>query len=239
MLGCSWHLPAFRDTLSLRGAAVVSDSSTTRARVATPLEFDSGGFDRAMGNRADDRMEQPSSIPRGTEGNGPMDCMAVVLTLSVDGNDATGTAGHDRTNERCPLTSRCKYMASFLTPLLKTPDVPHALLNERTGQVIASNPKAAADSASRRTGLLKHESMPNGFALIIAPCNAVHTFGMRFTIDLIFVDRRGRVLKTCHAVPRRRIAISWRAFATIELAAGTLEQTPVQTGDMVALVPTS
>ena len=105
--------------------------------------------------------------------------------------------------------------------------------------MIASNPKAAVDSASRRTGLLKHESMPKGFALIIAPCNGVHTFGMRFAIDLIFADRQGRVLKTCHAVPRRRIAMSWRAFATIELDAGTLEQTPVQAGDIIGLLPAS
>ena len=128
-------------------------------------------------------------------------------------------------------------MASFLSPLLKQPGVLHTLVNARTGQVIASQPTAAVDSASRRTGLLKHESMPEGFALIIAPCNAVHTFGMRFAIDLLFVARNGTVLKVCHAVPRRRIAVSWRAFATIELAAGTLTQSPAEAGDSVALRP--
>jgi uncharacterized membrane protein (UPF0127 family) len=128
-------------------------------------------------------------------------------------------------------------MASFLSPLLKQPGVPHTLVNARTGQVIASQPTAAVDSASRRTGLLKHESMPEGFALIIAPCNAVHTFGMRFAIDLLFVARNGTVLKVCHAVPRRRIAVSWRAFATIELAAGTLTLSPAEAGDSVALRP--
>ena len=128
-------------------------------------------------------------------------------------------------------------MASFLTPLLKQPGVPYTLVNKRTGQVIASQPTAAVDSASRRTGLLKHESMPEGFALIIAPCNAVHTFGMRFAIDLLFVARNGTVLKVCHAVPRRRIAVSWRAFATIELAAGTLTLSPAEAGDSVDLRP--
>ncbi len=125
-------------------------------------------------------------------------------------------------------------MASFLTPLLKLPVAPHTLVNTRTGQVIASNPTAAVDSASRRTGLLKHDRMPEGFALIIAPCNAVHTFGMRFAIDLVFVARDGTVLKVCHAVPRRRIAVSWRAFATIELAAGALGN-ETHVGDQVVL----
>ena len=128
-------------------------------------------------------------------------------------------------------------MATFLSPLLKAPVAPHTLVNTRTGQVIATSPTAAVDSATRRAGLLKHESMPAGFALIIAPCNAVHTFGMNFAIDLIFVARDGTVLKVCQAVPRRRIAAAWGAFATIELAAGALGQTPTQVGDVVDLRP--
>jgi uncharacterized membrane protein (UPF0127 family) len=128
-------------------------------------------------------------------------------------------------------------MASFLTPLLKQPGAAHELLNARTGQVIARRPTTAVDSASRRTGLLKHDRMPDGFALIIAPCNAVHTFGMRFAIDLLFVARDGTVLKVCHGVPRRRIAASWRAFATIELASGTLQHATTQVGDVVRLQP--
>ena len=128
-------------------------------------------------------------------------------------------------------------MATFLSPLLKTPVAPHTLVNTRTGQVIATTPTAAVDSATRRTGLLKHDSMPAGFALIIAPCNAVHTFGMRFPIDLIFVSRDGTVLKVCHAVPRRRMAGAWGAFATIELAAGALIQTPTQPGDIIGVRP--
>jgi uncharacterized membrane protein (UPF0127 family) len=128
-------------------------------------------------------------------------------------------------------------MSSFLTPLLKHPGTAHELLNVRTGQVIASQPTAAVDSATRRTGLLKHDKMPDGFALIIAPCNAVHTFGMRFAIDLLFVAKDGTVLKVCHAVPRRRIAASWGAFATIELASGALQQVPMQVGDVVRLQP--
>ena len=128
-------------------------------------------------------------------------------------------------------------MASFLTPLLKQPGAAHQLLNARTGGVIASRPTAAVDSASRRTGLLKHDKMPDGFALIIAPCNAVHTFGMRFAVDLLFVAKDGTVLKVCHAVPRRRIAASWGAFATIELASGTLLHAPTQVGDVVRVLP--
>jgi uncharacterized membrane protein (UPF0127 family) len=128
-------------------------------------------------------------------------------------------------------------MSSFLTPILRAPEVPNTLVNVRTGDIVATQVMTAFDSTSRRKGLLEHRSMPPGAALIIAPCNGVHTFGMRFAIDLLFVARDGTVVKVCHAVPRRRIAASWRAFATIELAAGALDQAPTQVGDIVEFRP--
>ena len=78
----------------------------------------------------------------------------------------------------------------------------------------------AFDSTNRRTGLLEHDSLPEGSALIIAPSQAIHTFSMRFSIDMAFVAKDGLVLKVRQAVPPRRIAVSWRAFAVIELPAG-------------------
>ena len=93
----------------------------------------------------------------------------------------------------------------------------------------------AFDSASRKTGLLKHTSMPEDTGLIIAPCNAIHMFFMRFPIDAAFVAKDGRVLKTVHALKPWRIAAAWGAFAVIELAAGALARTDTRPGDVVAL----
>jgi hypothetical protein len=70
--------------------------------------------------------------------------------------------------------------------------------------------------------------LPEGSALIIAPCQAIHTFSMHFSIDVAFVSRDGVVLKVRHAVPPRRIAVSWRAFAVIELPVGALETSDTQ-----------
>ena len=58
--------------------------------------------------------------------------------------------------------------------------------------------------------------------MIIAPCNSIHTFFMRFPIDAAFVDRQGVVLKASTELVPWRIALSLRAFAVIELPAGTL-----------------
>jgi uncharacterized protein len=121
--------------------------------------------------------------------------------------------------------------------MLRGPEQPYALHNVRTGAVIASRVELAADSASRRRGLLGRDAFEPGSGLIIAPCSAIHTFSMRFAIDVVFVARDGRVKKTYAAVPAGRIAFSAGAFAVIELPAGTLARRHAAPGDVVELVP--
>jgi len=124
-------------------------------------------------------------------------------------------------------------MKSFLDPLLRKSAPPLVLTNSRTNQVVASTLVPAFDSASRRRGLLKHNCLPEGSALVIAPTNAIHTFFMRFAIDVAFVSKDGRVLKVRRAMPAWRMAAAWRAFAVVELPPGALERAGVQPGDML------
>lgn len=107
----------------------------------------------------------------------------------------------------------------FLRPILASPDAAHRLVNVDRDLVIAARVLTAFDSASRRTGLLGRSGLPESDALIIAPCSGVHTFGMQFPIDLLFLDRHGRVLKRVVALRRRRMALCLRAFAVVECAA--------------------
>jgi uncharacterized membrane protein (UPF0127 family) len=122
----------------------------------------------------------------------------------------------------------------FLSPLLREPDRPWALQDSTTGQVLASSVQAAVDSESRRRGLLGRTGLDD-VALVIAPCNAVHTFFMQFPIDVVFVDRAGRVIRIAASVPAWRMTASLRAFATIELAAGTAARTRTAPGHTLLL----
>jgi len=122
-------------------------------------------------------------------------------------------------------------MKSFLSPLLRAESIAHVLENARTQRVIADRLLTAFDSRSRRQGLLGRDGLPDGTALIIAPSNAVHTFFMRFPIDVAFVAKDGRVLKVRHAVPPRRITAALRAYAVAEMPAGTLRRADVRAGD--------
>jgi uncharacterized membrane protein (UPF0127 family) len=72
--------------------------------------------------------------------------------------------------------------------------------------------------------------------MVIAPTNAVHTWFMRFPIDIAFVDRQGRVVKACHSVKPWRLAAALRGYAVIELAAGSLARCDTFSGDILSVV---
>jgi hypothetical protein len=111
----------------------------------------------------------------------------------------------------------------FLKEILREPLSAWTLVNADNGDVLATQVEIAADSLSRRRGLLGRKNLDNHQALILAPCNAVHTWFMRFSIDVIFVDRAGYVTRCCRQVRPWRF-VAWRGFATIELAAGAIER---------------
>ncbi len=126
-------------------------------------------------------------------------------------------------------------MASFLAPLLHDSRQSHQLINARTGGVLGDQLLTAFDSASRRKGLLGRDSLAPGSLLIIAPSNAIHTFFMRFPIDVAFVAKQGRVLKVRQAMPARRVAAALRAHAVIEMPIGTLERSGTRPGDVLVV----
>jgi len=102
--------------------------------------------------------------------------------------------------------------------------------------MVATVLELAADSTSRNRGLLGRPGLPPDHALILAPSNFVHTFFMQFPIDILFVGRYGPVLKVRRAVPARRIAGRFGAFAVIELAAHALNRSQTAVGDRLSIV---
>ena len=91
----------------------------------------------------------------------------------------------------------------------------------------------AADSRTRRTGLLKHDRLAPGEGLWIAPCEAVHTFGMKFAIDVVYLSRSKKVLKVRKNMGKRRISLCLRAYSVLELPAGVLDETGTAPGDQL------
>jgi uncharacterized membrane protein (UPF0127 family) len=119
--------------------------------------------------------------------------------------------------------------------MLREPDRPFVLRNDRSQQVIATRLEAAFDSATRRRGLLGRTAFEQGGAMIIAPCSSIHTFFMRMVIDVLFASREGRVVKTYPELPAWRIAFAFRGFAAVELPPGTLHRSETRPGDQLLL----
>lgn len=105
--------------------------------------------------------------------------------------------------------------------------------NVTRGVTLGDQVTVADTSAKRRTGLLKHASLEPGEGLWIVPCEGVHTWGMNFPIDVVFLNRKRTVVKIRKDMGRRRMAICLWGHSVLELPAGTLESTGTQKGDQL------
>ena len=103
--------------------------------------------------------------------------------------------------------------------------------------MLATHLEVAGDSASRRKGLLGRDGLDPGHAVLIAPTQGVHTFGMRFAIDIVAVDREGVVVKIRSRVPRRRIVLALKAFAIVELSSGVADASKLKVSDRLIFSP--
>jgi len=106
--------------------------------------------------------------------------------------------------------------------------------NQTRGTILGDAIDMADSSAKRRTGLLKHERLPPGEGLWIVPCESVHTFFMKFAIDLVYLDRQKKVRKVRSAVPPWRASVCLSAHSILELPAGTIVQSGTAVGDELA-----
>ena len=112
-----------------------------------------------------------------------------------------------------------------------------ALFNERTNEPVATQVEIAATRRSRRRGLLGRDHLDEASAMLLAPCSSVHTVGMRFPIDVVFVDRQGYAVKVVRNLRPWRMALSISGRAVIEMAAGSLRWGQVVPGDRLFLAP--
>lgn len=113
------------------------------------------------------------------------------------------------------------------------PDLRLRITNLTRNSVLAEQAELADRGATRRKGLLGRDGLAPGEGLWILPCESVHTFGMKFAIDLIYIDRKHRVRKVRSAVLPWRLSACLSAHSVIELAVGTVQATRTTRGDIL------
>ena len=100
------------------------------------------------------------------------------------------------------------------------------------GALLIPRVETAAGFIARLVGLLGRNGLEPGRALLLAPGSMIHTCGMRFPLDLIFVDRQWTVTRVVRGVrPFRCVSGGKHAHAVLEMQAGWLPPDAVRAGD--------
>jgi len=110
------------------------------------------------------------------------------------------------------------------------------IYNRTQKKLLVSEGRAARGFWTRLRGLLGRSPLHTGQGLWVAPCNWIHTLGIGFSIDVLYLDREGQVLHvTSEMHPNRIGPLLWRASSVVELPAGTIEDAGTRVGDRLEI----
>lgn len=108
--------------------------------------------------------------------------------------------------------------------------------NRTRESVLGHHVREARSFLARGRGLMMVASLDDGEGLLIDPCSSIHTFFMRIPIDVLYVDRSGRILRADRAMKPWRIGpVFTGARWVVELPAGTIDATGTQSGDTIEI----
>ena len=102
-------------------------------------------------------------------------------------------------------------------------------------RVVCERCLVAGSPLKRMRGLLGRRGLESGEGLLLRPAASVHTFFMRFAIDVVFLSRDGEVLKVADRVPPWRTAAAKGAKAVVELPAGEAGRRGIRVGTAIAI----
>lgn len=110
------------------------------------------------------------------------------------------------------------------------------IININRGMIIAKEVQRAETFWARFKGLMGTKSLADHSALLIKPCNAIHTCFMKYSIDVIFLDVNNRVLHILHSIPPFRFFSPVAgAKCVIELPSGRCTSTGTRVGDLLKI----
>lgn len=106
------------------------------------------------------------------------------------------------------------------------------IINQSNGKVIATKFFLAKSFWHRLRGLLGRKLLPSGEALVLEPCSSVHSCFMRFSIDIVFIDKQKKIIYLQeNLTPWHFSPVVRKAKAVIELPAGSIKAQSISLGD--------
>jgi uncharacterized membrane protein (UPF0127 family) len=113
---------------------------------------------------------------------------------------------------------------------------PLRLVHPASGRVLATRLERPRTFVGRGLGLMFRRGLAPGEGMWIAPCNGIHTFFMRFPIDVVFLDRGRRVVRVYPALRSwRMVPLVLGAHSVVELPGGTLDPLALARGEQLAV----
>jgi len=108
------------------------------------------------------------------------------------------------------------------------------IINIKKGTVLADKVVKADTFFKRLKGLMLKKSLECGEGLLLSPCKSIHTFGMRFGIDVIYISKAGEIVKMKENIlPGKIEPIVLKASYVLELPAGTIKKSGIELGDIL------
>ncbi len=109
--------------------------------------------------------------------------------------------------------------------------------NVTRGSSLGDAIETADSSGDRMKGLLSRQGLEPGTGMWIVPCEGIHTFFMKFAIDVIYIDRKKKVRKTLRGLGPWKVSFCLSAHSVLELPAGAVEASGTQRGDQLEFGP--
>jgi uncharacterized membrane protein (UPF0127 family) len=110
------------------------------------------------------------------------------------------------------------------------------ITNTTRQQTLADKAARAGSFLARGRGLMLSAPLPSGGGLILEPCNSIHMLFMRYPLDILFLNREGRVVFMYQGIkPWRLGRVVKGARLAIELPEGTINTSGTQVGDAIAI----
>ncbi|MFA5039173.1 MAG: DUF192 domain-containing protein [Candidatus Omnitrophota bacterium] len=110
------------------------------------------------------------------------------------------------------------------------------VLNESKGTILAEKVEIAETWRSRSKGLLGRRGLGKGEGLLITPCNSIHTFFMKFPIDVLFLDKNMKIVKITPSMGPWRLSGSLRGYQVLEIEHGASNNMGISVGNSLKLV---
>lgn len=106
----------------------------------------------------------------------------------------------------------------------------------KNNKIIADNIAVANNIITRFIGLLGKKILEEKAGMLITPCNSIHSFGMKFNFDAVFLDKNDEIVYLIEKMPPYKLSpIIFKAQSVLELSEGTIEKFSLKIGDKLEL----